>query len=152
MIGLAAICTFFFLSTGTMSMQQTTGTEENQAALSDPSGGVEYAVERGRADPFAPLDRRSNAPQAAWTPEKIMLAPRDLDLSQLLLGGIVWSTKRPLAVINQSLVGVNDTVSGWTVVDIQRDKVVVEMEGRKEILKMKVSFFDKKAGNAKASE
>lgn len=150
-ISAIAVCTFILLSAGTMSMQQTAGTEEKAEAFSTATGSG-HPVKRGRVDPFAPLERRRDAPQAQWTPEDIMLAPRQLDSTQLSLDGIVWSPRQPLAVINKSLVGIDDLVSGWTVVEIQRDKVVVEQEGRKEILKMKVSLFDKKSGNGKPSE
>jgi type II secretory pathway component PulC len=53
----------------------------------------------------------------------------------LSLGGIVWSRTLPLAIINEALVGVGDSVAGRKVVRIGRDEVVVEINARKERLK-----------------
>lgn len=143
---ISILCAFCLLSAGILPMQQAGDPQDFK------STGSLTDVERGRPDPFAPLEKRADAPLAKWTPEKIMHAPREFDPEQLLLGGIVWSIKRPLAVVNQSLVGIDDSVAGWTVVAIERNKVVVEMEGRQKTLKMKSSLFDKQAGNSRASE
>ena len=50
-------------------------------------------------------------------------------LSGLALTGIIWDEKMPLAVINERVHGVGDTVAGATVSDIFKETVVLEYNG-----------------------
>ena len=43
---------------------------------------------------------------------------------KLTVDGIMWREKNPKAIINNALVGVGDTISGSTVVDIKKDRVI----------------------------
>jgi len=48
------------------------------------------------------------------------------------LDGIMWDKKNPMAIINNNIVKIGDTVSGNTVVDIKQDKVILN-DGSKDI-------------------
>ncbi len=50
------------------------------------------------------------------------------------LDGILWDTRRPLAIIGEQTAGVGDTVSGWEVVEIQQHGVVLQRGGRREVV------------------
>jgi len=41
------------------------------------------------------------------------------------LTGILWDDKIPKAIINDNVMGIGDKVDGKTVIDIQRDKVIL---------------------------
>lgn len=45
--------------------------------------------------------------------------------TELTLDGILWDKRKPLAVINDEMVGIGDTVGGNTVVDIKEDRVIL---------------------------
>ncbi len=56
----------------------------------------------------------------------------------LHLQGIIWSRKRPLAVVNSKLVGVGDMVGGAMVLSISKEGVVLTMaDGSTKVLKFK---------------
>ena len=48
----------------------------------------------------------------------------------LSVDGIIWSTERPLAVIDDELVGPGQTVGPYTVLQIQADGVVVQRQSQ----------------------
>ena len=132
---------------GLLIGQQEVEAELDRASLPG-SASTDGLVKRGRSDPFAPLRKRSHRPVArkTFTDTTQDFGP-DLDVTELFLSGIVWSAKRPLAVINRNLVGVDDRISGWRIVEIQRDKVMVEQDDRKEILKIKIDLFENNRRN-----
>lgn len=43
----------------------------------------------------------------------------------LKLSGIIWDSKNPLAMINERVVKVGDTIAGNTVVEIKHDRVIL---------------------------
>jgi hypothetical protein len=45
---------------------------------------------------------------------------------RLVLGGVVWSEKQPLALINDTVLGLNEAVGNARVVEIHPERVVVE--------------------------
>ncbi len=49
---------------------------------------------------------------------------------ELSLKGILWSKERPTALINMQAVGEGESVSGYVVVDIQKDKVILRKDGK----------------------
>ncbi len=53
------------------------------------------------------------------------------------LKGILWSEKNPIALINMQSVTIGESVSGYVVVDIQRDKVVLRKDGKDYEFKLK---------------
>ncbi|UCD15794.1 MAG: hypothetical protein JSV34_01735 [Candidatus Omnitrophota bacterium] len=44
---------------------------------------------------------------------------------QLILNGILWDSERPLVIINGVTLGVGGKINGNTVIDIQKDKVIL---------------------------
>jgi type II secretory pathway component PulC len=54
---------------------------------------------------------------------------RSSSVAGLTLSGIIWDRKKPLAIINDRVVSVGDTVKGSTVLEILKDMVVFEQEG-----------------------
>lgn len=94
--------------------------------------------ECGRPDPFAPLMRRPAAklPQQAEGEYLPPAEDREETGGQLRLAGIIWSKSRPQAIINDTLVALGDKVAGRTVLGIERNRVVLEINSGKEILKI----------------
>lgn len=103
------------------------------------------AAGRGRQDPFAPLPIKRPPPQGMYAHEVEPEEPEEKppDVRAVRLSGIVWSATRPMAVINDSLVGIDDKVAGWSVVSIERNSVVLEARGIRETLKINSLFHDK---------
>lgn len=58
--------------------------------------------------------------------------------SELTLGGIIWDEKTPAAIINDTIVGIGDSVANKVVKQIMKDEVVL-MEGEKEY-RLKLKF------------
>ena len=54
----------------------------------------------------------------------------------LSLTGILWDEERPLAMINNVVVGVNDTIGSYTIKKISSDMVILEREGEEFILRL----------------
>lgn len=54
---------------------------------------------------------------------------RSSTVAGLTLSGIIWDRKKPLAIINDRVVSVGDTVKGATILEILKDMVVFEQEG-----------------------
>jgi len=79
----------------------------------------------GREDPFAPLELQR------------VQAPVQKEGPQFRLNGIVWSEDQPLAIVNDTIVGVGDTIQGAQVVEIKRREVILKYEGKVLSLKFK---------------
>lgn len=54
---------------------------------------------------------------------------RSSTVAGLTLSGIIWDRKKPLAIINDRVVSVGDTVKGSVILEILKDMVVFEQEG-----------------------
>jgi hypothetical protein len=64
--------------------------------------------------------------------------PRILEpLPDINIAGVVWNTDRPQAIINGQIVGIGDTVSGVTILDIKKMGITVLFQGRTETLEIK---------------
>lgn len=48
--------------------------------------------------------------------------------------GILWDATRPLAIVGDEMVGVGDTIAGWTVVQIQEGGMVIRRDDRQEVI------------------
>jgi hypothetical protein len=59
-------------------------------------------------------------------------------LSKINLQGVLWDEKKPMAIINGDVVGVGDDVGGIKVVDIKRDKIVVDKDGEVAVISLNV--------------
>ena len=49
---------------------------------------------------------------------------------ELIIKGIIWSEQDPLVIINKQTLKEGDTISGTTVVKINKDSVVLERDGK----------------------
>ncbi len=70
------------------------------------------------------------------------LVVRELPLAdgrKLGLGGIAWSEVAPLAYLNGRLVGVGESVEGYRIARIERDRVHLEKEGRAVVLLLRTA-------------
>jgi|GEM_PF-7089407 len=54
-----------------------------------------------------------------------------------VLSGTVMKSNSTLAILNNKLVRLNDTIEGYQVVDIESDKVILSKEGKEKILRIK---------------
>jgi hypothetical protein len=57
-------------------------------------------------------------------------------LSSFSLKGIIWNPDKPSALINDQLLGVGEIISGYKVVQILQDKVILENEKSRLELKL----------------
>ncbi|MEW6049769.1 MAG: hypothetical protein AB1644_01730 [Candidatus Zixiibacteriota bacterium] len=72
-------------------------------------------------DPFSGETARLRLPIKAQTPDRFYW----------ILSGIIYSDKRPMAVINYTPVAVGDIVGGARVVKIEKSKVTLEQNGNR---------------------
>jgi hypothetical protein len=121
---------------GMMTRDEDFITRDKAAKKADASKGSKppRTVGIGRADPFAPLVKRAAVKASP-------LEVRDgiggvKEPGPVRLEGIIWSSKRPHAVINETLVSVGDVVAGWTVVGIDREEVILLCGGLRMSLNM----------------
>lgn len=56
---------------------------------------------------------------------------------ELILKGIVWDSQRPLAIINEEVVGEGSIIKGMQIKRIEPDHVVLEVDGEEKILFIK---------------
>ncbi|MCK4881406.1 MAG: hypothetical protein KAS92_00105 [Candidatus Omnitrophica bacterium] len=61
-------------------------------------------------------------------------------LSGPSLEGIVWDSRSPTAVINNKIVGLGSQIKGYTVVDIQKDRVILNDNVRN--IKIPLKLFE----------
>lgn len=68
--------------------------------------------------------------------DPFVFGPREGALRQAgpSLIGILWDATRPLAMVGDEMVGVGDTVAGWTVVQIQEGAMVIRRDDRQEVI------------------
>ena len=56
---------------------------------------------------------------------------------KLKLSGILWDNKIPSAIINSKVVEIGDLIAGKTVVDIERDKVIIMENGEIFVMELR---------------
>ena len=81
-----------------------------------------------KRDPFVPLVRDGH----------IVAAPTaSADFSSLSLAGIVWDpTGRSIALINDAEVRAGGQIGSYHVLEIQRDKVILDQNGKTVVLRL----------------
>jgi len=95
---------------------------ENPKPLKIPAEGC------GREDPFAPLDVEK--------PEKPQEPLRE-ESPEFRLNGIIWSENQPLAIVNDTIVGVGDVIKDAEVIEIKKREVILKRDEQTLILKFK---------------
>jgi hypothetical protein len=89
------------------------------------SGQKEYFTIR---DPFL----------ASKNPEKQQPAgAQQKSTIDLKVSGILWDEKVPTAIINSKVLKIGDSIYGKTIVDMERDKVILMEEGELFVLKLR---------------
>jgi hypothetical protein len=94
------------------------------ASSRGPAAGVRDAVGR----PTAAGERSTRAP-AVEAENSFVRVARLGDGGEIRLGGIAWSEVAPLAYLNGQLLGPGESVAGWRVVRIERQRVLLERSG-----------------------
>ena len=99
---------------------------------------IEYTSEDLR-DPFQSsfeIERQMYKFEPEPEPEpKVQLKPLRTTLPGLQVQGMVWSTNKPQAIINDTLVRIGDTIAGAEILDIRKEGVYVLYEERQYILR-----------------
>ena len=86
----------------------------------------------GRKDPFLPPSGKYIPPESSH--------------AELNLAGIIWDAEKPLAIINDTIVGEGDMIGDKKVIKIEKESVIVVQEdGKKYILKLR-GFDSRKEG------
>ena len=96
------------------------------------ASGRPTAAPARAATPAAPPSAGS-AGEATSYVRKASLA----DGVEIRLGGIAWSDVTPLAYLNGKLLGVGESVAGWRVARIERERVRLERGGEKLTLSLR---------------
>ncbi|MDH3892037.1 MAG: hypothetical protein OEV49_13230 [candidate division Zixibacteria bacterium] len=96
-------------------------TAEITGSIAPPPGLDLERVEQARwgADPFRTVIKPSSKP-----------ADKPKEELKLILSGIVFNDKSPMAVINKKSVRTGDSINGARIVSIDRNSVTVERNGR----------------------
>lgn len=90
--------------------------------------------EVGRKDPFLP------PPSGKYIP------PASSGGGELNLAGIIWDAERPLAIINDTVIGEGDKIGDKKVIKIEKESVIlIQEDGKKYILKLS-GFESRKEG------
>lgn len=79
-----------------------------------------YLFGQGHRDPFSALVSKSG----------LILIPRETDVTNMALGGIIYSEGESVAIINNEVVNVGDMVGEYKVLVIDKKKVVLEKDNQ----------------------
>lgn len=58
-------------------------------------------------------------------------------LAGVRLEGIIWDEKKPIAVINDKVVGIGDEISGAKIIDIRQNEVIFDVNGQMVTVKLR---------------
>lgn len=83
-------------------------------------------------EPGAPVGGNTAVPEAA--PEPVV--PEPVVWPMLTINGLVGKGAQGAAMINAQIIGVNETIEGVKVIDIQKQGVTLEFEGEKRFVKV----------------
>ena len=95
----------------------------------EPASGGQAEIRREpeTRDPFLPsLDALKQVPEDRMTP-----------ITDLKVSGILWDQKIPAAIINSKVVKIGDIIAGKTIVDMDKDKVILMENGQIYILELR---------------
>jgi len=89
-------------------------------------GEGKYAFKLTDRDPFSPLISKNG----------ILLIPREVDLGDLVIKGIIYSKESPVAIINDEVVGRGENIGDYLVLEIEEKKVILKKGDKEFILKL----------------
>ena len=154
--GFAAAAVLIFLlpfSGEGLALEVTPDDEAVEKKASGASSDPSREAGIGREDPFAPLKRKtaSRPPQESGGGGGEITEPLP-QAGHVHLEGIIWSPRQPHAVINEMLVGVEETVAGWKVVRIAREEVFLVCGAQKISLNMNEHLYTGEKKSEKPKE
>jgi|GEM_PF-3892246 len=53
----------------------------------------------------------------------------------LSISGLVWNSDRPQAIVNKTIVNINDQIEGWTITNISKEGITIRSETREVMIK-----------------
>lgn len=59
-------------------------------------------------------------------------------LAGVRIEGIIWDEKKPIAVINDKVVGIGDEISGAKIIDIKQNEVIFDVNGQMISVKLRI--------------
>lgn len=84
----------------------------------------------------APKQRKTSSFKD-WGRDPFTMGTSAVELSgDLVLSGIIWDAKKPYCIINEKLVKAGDKISGYKILEINKDSVTVESGDGIRILKV----------------
>ncbi len=88
-------------------------------------------------DPFeSPFEIKREAYESKAEPE---VSPIRSELPNLEVQGMIWGSKTPQAIINDTVVRVDEVIADATILDIRKEGIYVLYEGRQYILRPAVA-------------
>jgi len=108
-----------------------------KAQVSSKKGGVKKVryTGQGLRDPFrSPFEM-----EFVIEIEEPVKPAVEADLSHLKVQGMVWGSKLPQAIINNTLVRVGEIIEGAEILDIRKEGIYVLYEGRQYIIRPRIS-------------
>ncbi|MFC1674541.1 hypothetical protein ACFL1K_01410 [Candidatus Omnitrophota bacterium] len=95
------------------------------AAVSVPVGAVEGSLAVSAVDTVKAAEQEVKGLNWMRCPFSGKIYASETDSLDLKLSGIVWDELNPQALINARIVGVGDQIGGYSVVEIQQNKVIL---------------------------
>lgn len=84
----------------------------------------------------APKQRKTSSFKD-WGRDPFTMGTSAVELSgDLVLSGIIWDAKKPYCIINEKVVKIGDGISGYKILEINKDSVTVESGDGIRILKV----------------
>jgi hypothetical protein len=99
------------------------------ASLQDLAGNVRYTGMKDRD----PLDNSSIMAKE----EVIVQQAPEASMPALSISAVVWGTNRPQAIINNKVVHIGETIDGVKVINIGKEGVTIDFNGRKTVMPIK---------------
>jgi len=86
----------------------------------------EYPFSEENRDPFSPLINKKG----------VVLMPREIGFIGLSLKGIIYSDKGAVVIINDEVLREGDSIGDYTIVQIEKKKVILKKNNEGFILKL----------------
>jgi len=105
------------------------------AEIAETAETVKETVKKSEPAATARVAKKSE--YNTWGRNPFVAAKRPgAPVGELSLGGILWDKDKPVAIINDNMVGIGDTVGAYKVVDITQDSVTLNDGTEEHILKL----------------
>ena len=101
----------------------------------EPKPSANKAVYRP-AEKIIPTKRRAKRTEVDYWGRNPFIPKKGKVAGRPTLGGIMWNEKDPKAVIGSEMVSRGDIISGYKIVDILKDRVILKSGAEELILKL----------------